>query len=294
MGRKKVLVLGYSGQLASEFRNISRSNNEYQFASKESLGFADPSVIVSRLEESKADFVVNCLAYTAVDRAETEREECFRLNEEIPAVLAKASNRVGFHLLHFSTDYVFDGTLLRAYREEDVANPLNAYGESKLRGEQAVLDISYSATVLRTSWIYSQFGSNFLKTMLQLAENNTSLKIVDDQVGSPTWTRDLVSVVDEYFLEQTGRSDLFHFSGEGQTSWAGFATEIFGLMRKSVSVERITSSEYVTAAERPRYSVLSNEKLLKKFPDLSVPRWQSSLTNCLDSINFGKDVSSKL
>lgn len=276
----KVLVLGKSGQLASELRVLKKDAPGYTFVGKEEIDAFSPNACLQVIEKVRPEFVINCMAYTAVDRAESEREACNKLNRDFVADLAKTSVQAGFHLVHFSTDYVFNGNASKPYLESDPVDPVNFYGLSKLEGERAIFENSKSATIVRTSWVYSRFGHNFVKTMLRLANEKKTMRVVADQQGCPTWAADLARVTVSSLLEKTNNVDLFHFSGEGISNWHAFAQKILALQAIDHPVEPIATTDFPTPAKRPHYSVLSKEKIKNEFR-VNVPHWEESLERCL-------------
>lgn len=275
MGR--VLVLGRNGQLASELYFLRGSDPAFSFVGREAI----EKPITALLEQVKPSVVVNCLAYTAVDNAELNHAECLKVNRDLPGELAQASLGMGFHLIHFSTDYVFNGSTDTPYLEADATSPVNFYGLSKVQGEEFIRYFSPSAYIVRTSWIYSQFGHNFLKTMLRLGRERECLRVVSDQIGCPTWARDLAAFTVEHLMERVEGVETLNYSGGGQTSWDAFARKIFELSGILCDVIPIPTTEYPTPARRPKYSVLSKAKVERKF-GISVPVWDDSLKSCLE------------
>ena len=261
----RVLVMGKNGQVASELRQRAGDSSDFRFLSREDIENAQIEALVETLRPT---FIVNCAAYTAVDKAETDADEAYRLNHEFVSRLASLSRRFDSHLIHFSTDYVFDGTSRKPYEEGDPVNPLGVYGKSKLAGERSVFEIAESATILRTSWVYSQFGHNFVKTVIRLANGDKPLRVVDDQFGTPTSAGELADFVIDVLLERSNESgvELYHFSGAGETTWNGFAREIAALWgTRQKEIIPILTSEFPTPAKRPAYGVLSKNKLKQRF-----------------------------
>ena len=246
------------------------------------LDVADPGQVVSRVREVKPDLIVNAAAYTAVDRAEGEREQAFLANAAGPGFLAAEAKAAGALLVHYSTDYVFDGTKEGPYVEDDAPNPVNVYGQSKLAGERAIQASGCRHLILRTSWVYGLRGRNFLLTVLRLAGERSDLRFVDDQVGAPTWCRDIAEASARLAgaaLER-GEGGLYHLTAAGQTSWCGFARAILGASGIDRTVQAIRASEYAAAARRPANSVLANDKVAARF-GFRLPEWQRSLEQCL-------------
>lgn len=273
-----LLVTGANGQLGQELRLLL--GNRAVYAGRAELDIADESAVKAFFEAQSFDFVINCAAYTAVDRAEDEAEAADRANRLGPALLA----RYGRRIVHVSTDYVFDGTSCRPYRENDATNPVSVYGKTKLAGEEAVLNEAETAVIIRTAWVYSSFGKNFVKTMRRLGSERDSLGVVFDQVGTPTYAADLASAITA-MLPQTapGMKDVFHYSNEGVTSWYDFAVAIMEESGLSCAVRPIESADYPTRAARPAFSVLNKAKIKKDF-GLSIPHWRDGLKRCLTAM----------
>ncbi|MGB5177899.1 MAG: dTDP-4-dehydrorhamnose reductase [Gammaproteobacteria bacterium] len=281
----KILVTGVSGQLGSEvverFRQLGHA---VVAADRRMLDLLQPGQAAAVIGAQQPDWVINCAAYTQVDKAESEPEQAFIINRDTPAQLARAVAAYGGRLLQLSTDFVFDGTQTRPYVEDDATNPLGVYGRSKLEGEQAVQRELPEAVILRTAWVYGVHGHNFVKTMLRLAIAGKPLRVVSDQRGSPTWTSDIVAAIVALVDQQA--SGVFHFTAAGETSWHGFASAILeeaasaGFTIKTNNVEPIATSEYPTPATRPAYSVLNTDKISACLP-FTIPAWRDSLTNML-------------
>jgi len=280
----RVLVTGAQGQLGSELEKLSRESGigEFLFTDRESLDIGDRVAVESLCREKDIDAIVNCAAYTAVDRAEEEREAAERVNRQGVANLAHCAKEMGARFVHISTDYVFDGRNCRPYLESDPVSPQSVYGESKLAGEREVMEISPADTVvIRTSWVYSSFGSNFVKTMLRLGRERESLGVVFDQVGTPTYARDLAAVILEILPRvKNDAPELYHYSNEGVCSWYDFAVAIFEEAEIDVSVNPIESFHFPTPAKRPHYSVLDKGKIKRDF-GLKIPYWRDSLREAL-------------
>ena len=288
-----ILLTGCNGQVGAELAaSLSRLGNVIA-CDRRALDLADADAIVAKMREIRPDIVVNAAAYTAVDRAQTEPELAHAVNATAPAILADEAARLGALLVHYSTDYVFDGTKTGPYTEEDVPNPLNAYGRSKLAGERAIQSSGAMHLIFRTSWVYGARGSNFLLTICRLAAERDELKIVDDQFGAPTWSRDIARATADVLTEWLGNADgatgLFHLSAAGRTSWCGFARVILDIMLPEKSHPRlvpIPSTDYPAPAQRPLNSVLSNSKLHAAF-GIKMPEWDESLRACVDVIAAG-------
>jgi dTDP-4-dehydrorhamnose reductase len=285
----RVLVLGSAGQLGHELQQSFADAGEVVTPSRDTLNLADEEQMRGFIRSVAPDVVLNAAAYTAVDRAESEPEPAMAVNARAPGVLAEEAKRVGALLVHFSTDYVFDGSKAGAWDEKDSPNPLNVYGASKLAGEQAILGVGGRFLIFRTSWVYGTRGNNFLLTMLRLGRERDRLNIVDDQVGAPTTAIELAhathSIVDGILSDRFGAIEkwagIYHMTCGGSVSWCGFAKAIYergeSLLRgRSPIVHPIGTSEYPTAAKRPRNSVLSNEKLRGCF-GIELSSWESAL-----------------
>jgi len=260
---------------------------------------ADPRVTRDLVRESAPDVVVNAAAYTAVDKAEGEGELARRINAEAPGLLGDLLQGRGVPMVHYSTDFVFSGSAERPYREDDEPGPLSLYGETKLRGEQSLMATGANAIILRTSWVYGVRGSNFLLTMLRLFDERKELRVVDDQIGAPTWSR-LLAEVTAQILYRILRGDLdperikgiYHATNGGQTSWFDFARVILAISGRRCRLLPIPTHEYPAPARRPAYSVLDNTKLRETF-GLALPDWEVSLRQCLEDLGFcGNQVES--
>ena len=291
----KVLVTGVTGQLGSEvaarFRQLG---HEVIAADRHVLDFLQPAQAAAVIRARQPDWVINCAAYTQVDRAESEPEQAFTVNRDTPAQLAQAVAAYDGRLLQLSTDFVFDGTQTRPYVEDDATNPLGVYGRSKLEGEQAVQRELPDAVIVRTAWVYGVHGHNFVKTMLRLATAGTPLRVVSDQRGTPTWTRDIVAAIVALVDQQA--SGVFHFTAAGETSWHGFASAILeeaanaGFTIKTEKIEPIATTDYPTPATRPAYSVLNTDKISACLP-FTIPAWRDSLKNMLQEYATCADCS---
>ena len=251
-----------------------------------SLDLADPDQIADRVRDVKPELIVNAAAHTAVDRAESEPELAMRVNAEAPGILAQEALRPSAALIHYSTDYVFDGTKSTPYVEDDSPNPINAYGRSKLQGERAIQASGCRHLILRTSWVYGNRGSNFLLTILRLARELPELRIVDDQIGAPTWCRDVATATAQ--LTSRVRAGIaggvYHLTAGGATSWCGFAREILRASGVETPVRAIATKDHPTPAKRPANSLLSGAKIAARW-NLALPQWQDSLMVCLRETN---------
>ena len=282
----KILLTGKDGQVGWELARALAPLGEVVAFGRSELDIAVPDQIVSAVRSVRPDVTVNAAAYTAVDRAESDPDAALSLNASAVAILAEEAKRAQALLIHYSTDYVFDGTKETPYVEEDPPRPINAYGRSKLAGERAICSIDGPHLILRTSWVYAPRGRNFFLTVLRLLKEKDELRVVSDQIGAPTSARELAKATAELLRRHGARTlgdarGIYHATAAGSTSWYGFATEITRLERPD-SLDRIipiASHEYSTPARRPRNSRLSNEKLLRRF-GIALPEWKACLEAC--------------
>jgi dTDP-4-dehydrorhamnose reductase len=285
---ERILVTGASGQLGHEVTaRLVQQGCEVITPARQQMDFMNPRQVADVASAAQADWVVNCAAYTQVDRAESEPDQAQLVNCDSAGRLAEAVAGYGGRLLHVSTDFVFDGTASRPYREDDAPNPLSIYGRSKRDGELAVAAALPEAVILRTAWVYGVHGNNFVKTMLRLAAEREQLRVVSDQVGTPTWAHDIARAISE--LIRHDASGMFHYTAAGETSWHGFATAILqearqqGFEIRAEAVEAIPTSEYPTPATRPAWSVLDTRKIRDSL-SLSIPDWRDSLVKMLKEL----------
>jgi len=254
----KILLIGCTGQVGRALRSGLDAIGDVTAADRAMMDLADPPQLSAVVRAIRPDLIVNAAAYTAVDRAEAESDLARRVNAEAVAVLADEARRLDALLVHYSTDYVFDGLAARPYREDDPARPLGQYGATKLAGEQAIAASGARHLILRTSWVYSAGGSNFMLTMLRLARQRPQLRVVDDQIGAPTWAADVAAATIAAMRPPAPVEGLFHVSASGQVTWCGFARAILKAAGLSTPIVPITTAEYPTAARRPAYSVLDS------------------------------------
>ncbi len=288
----KILVTGSGGQLGSELIQMLRSNgvDATGVGSKE-LDYCNPTQVKEWVYAFKADWVINCAAYTNVDLAEQEREKAFTVNRDAVRALAEGVQRCSGKLLHISTDYIFDGRQSHPYSEEDKPNPLGVYGGSKLAGEESVLSVLPESTIVRTGWVYGAYGNNFVKTILNLAAERDEIRVIDDQIGSPTWTKDIARVI--CYLINSDATGIYNFTNEGVASWYDLAYEVvtvagrLGFPVKASHVKPIPACEYTTLAQRPPYSVLSKRKI-RGVIDYDIPHWRESLGNMMTQLRDSK------
>jgi dTDP-4-dehydrorhamnose reductase len=281
-----ILVTGGNGQLGCSLRLASaESHHRFVFTDVEELDITSAAAIDEFFEREKVDVVVNCAAYTAVDLAEEEESAADNINHKAVALLAEACKRYDATLIHISTDYVFSGKAEAPYTEECTPAPINAYGRTKLSGERAVAESGCKSIVLRTSWLYSEFARNFCKTMQSLTATRPEIKVVADQIGTPTYAGDLAAAI-TYIIDsnQLDKCGTYHYSNEGVCSWYDFACEIARLSgNNGCEVKPCTTADYPAKAQRPRYSVLDKSKFVATF-HLSIPEWLDSLKLCIAKI----------
>jgi dTDP-4-dehydrorhamnose reductase len=270
----RILLTGATGQVGWELRKSLAPLGEVKFFDRYGLDLADASQLVATVRALRPETIVNAAAYTAVDRAEIERDVAFAINSVAPAVLAEEAKRIGAFLVHYSTDYVFDGEKTVPYVEDDAPHPINVYGESKLAGEQSVLKSGCRHLVLRTSWVYGPRGKNFYLTMLRLAKERPELKVVDDQVGAPTSSLAIARATAQ--LLPCGAAGLYHMTAGGQTSWCGFARAILTRAGIATPVVPIRTEEYPTPARRPRNSRLDCSRLRAEH-GVALAGWEAGL-----------------
>ena len=283
----KIIVTGGKGQLGLTLQKIAPEypDHRFLFTDRDEADITDRESMERLLDTSEAEAVINCAAYTAVDRAENDRTEAEQINAQGPAILSRLARERDIPLLQISTDYVFSGDLRRPLCEDDLPAPRSVYGQTKLAGEEAVRASGCRGVILRTAWLYSEFGHNFVRTMLRLGREGIHPKVVSDQFGSPTYATDLAHAMIELLDRPLDSLEFYHYSNEGSISWYDFACEIFSQTGVPVRVEAITSSEYPAVAPRPAYSVLSKEKI--KRLGIPVPDWQEALRRCLTAISPG-------
>jgi len=285
----RILLLGAQGQLGQALQARLAGTGELTALGRQQLDVADLPRLREELHRLEPQLIVNAAAYTAVDRAESDTANAWRINAEAPGVLAEAARASGALLIHYSTDYVFNGLQAAPYREEDTCAPLNEYGRSKLAGEQAIAAAGGAHLILRTSWVYSRVGGNFLLTMLRLLQERDELRVVADQIGAPTWTHSLArataTMVEAWKTGRAGPWGLYHMTARGETSWFGFASAIADYLKAQrlpcARLLPIRSEEYPTAAQRPANSLLDGSKLRNHW-GLELEHWQSALRACLD------------
>ncbi len=269
------LVTGCNGQLGTALQSLLKDKAVY--IDREELDLTNKEAVEEYFKKNSFDMVINCAAYTAVDKAETDEQSAYNVNALAPLYLAKYAKRI----IHISTDYVFNGKNHKPYNEEDPTDPLSVYGRTKREGELNVLNNADTAIIIRTAWLYSPHGGNFVKTMRKLGAEKDRLNVVFDQIGTPTNAYDLAkAIVDILPQIKPNEKEIFHFTNEGVCSWYDFAKEIMDQSKLSCVVYPIESKDYPTAAARPFYSVLNKTKIKKRF-NISIPHWKEGLTKCL-------------
>jgi dTDP-4-dehydrorhamnose reductase len=284
-----ILVTGANGQLANEIKIIAPHYPEYNFffTTKEELPIENSEAVKSFFEKNKIDYCINCAAYTAVDKAESEKEKAFLINADAVGNLANICKVYQTKLIHISTDYVYDVSSNIPLKEDSKTGSVNIYGESKLKGEELALEKNPSTLIIRTSWVYSSFGNNFVKTMLRLFKEKTEINVVADQYGSPTYASDLaitIMKIVERIQQRKQLSGIFNYCNEGIITWYQFAEEIKSLTNSNCIINPIPTSSYKTAAKRPQYSVLDSSKI-KQTLQISIPGWKESLKKCIGILN---------
>ena len=283
---KHILVFGAGGQLGKEFQYLfeeEKFGGVYSFLIKEQVDITDQLAVEQTIRFHQPDVVINCAAYTAVDKAEKEVEQATAINKIAPGHMANTAHEINAIFIHFSTDYVYQGNQNIPLLETDPTGPVNVYGLTKLEGEHVIMKQNPRHLIFRTSWVYSMFGHNFVRTMLRVGSERKHLNVVNDQVGSPTWARDLARAVLTIIDEHDDLSQLFgiyNYSNQGACSWHQFAKAIFDIAEMNVTVKPISTMEYPTPAARPPYSLLDKSKFQQNF-GITIPHWELSLKRCL-------------
>lgn len=289
---KSILVTGAKGQLGSELKEIINLNPisdcSFVFTDIDTLDITDKIAIENFVNENNIELIVNCAAYTAVDKAETETDNATVINSIAPAYLAETAIKHKARLIHISTDYVFDGTGNIPYKEDDETNPRSAYGLTKQGGELAIMNILSESIIIRTSWLYSTYGNNFVKTILKYGKERGTLDVVTDQIGTPTYAFDLakviIKIIESFYSGITDfKPGIYHYTNEGVCSWYDFAKEILAMSGIACIVNPIETKDYPLPAKRPSYSILNKSKIKSTF-NISIPYWKDSLRECLDRL----------
>jgi len=290
----KILLFGKNGQVGWELNRSLQPLGEIVALGRDDADFSNLEGLRCIISNIKPDVVVNAVAYTAVDKAESEEDLATIINGIAPGVLAEEASKINALLVHYSTDYIFDGTNNHPYLESDAPNPINAYGRSKLAGERAIQSSGCDFIILRTSWVYASRGSNFLQTIIRLAKEKNELKIIDDQVGTPTWARYIADstscmiskILNDRVSDNIEINEIFHLSNKGQCSWYQFADEIVNRLKEfdqsiRTEVRPISSDQYASVADRPKYTVLCSDKIEREMLLQNIG-WQSAVELCLD------------
>lgn len=285
---KTIIVTGANGQLGNSIRRLSAGYPQFAFVFTDidTLDLCDASAVDAFVREKQADYILNCAAYTAVDKAEDDEALCRRVNCDAVRNMGKAARSVGAKLIHVSTDYVFDGTHHQPYVETDATCPVSVYGRTKLAGEQAISEVCPEAVIIRTAWLYSEYGNNFVKTMLRLGREREQLSVVFDQVGTPTYAGDLAEAILSILSQaEAGHfvPGIYHFSNEGVCSWYDFSVKIMELGGVSCRVLPIESKDYPAKAPRPHFSVLNKAKIKATY-SMGIPHWEASLRICIKQL----------
>lgn len=284
----KILITGAHGQLGLETSLAFKASGfDVTSVGRNEIDFLQPIKVTKSIVSFAPDWIINCAAYTQVDNAEDQPEQAFLINRDSARAVAEAAKQCHSRLLHVSTDFIFCGSHAKPYTEIEPAHPLGIYGQSKLEGEQAIREVLPDALIVRTAWVYSTYRQNFVKTVLRLAAERSELKVVDDQLGTPTWTRDITQAM--HRLITINASGTFHFTNEGVASWYDFAHEIITIAKqlnypvKLQKIYPISTKEYVTVATRPAYSVLNKEKI-RAVLNYDIPHWRTSLFKMLQEM----------
>ena len=294
-----ILVTGASGQLGKSIKSLVERDNvshSFTFVTREQLDLSSLSNIQNYFKAHKFDLIINCAAYTAVDRAEHYKEEANMINHVAVKQIAEIAKSNNIKLIHISTDFVYDGLNNNLYSERDITSPLNIYGKTKLDGENAILSIMKSnAIIIRTSWLYSEYENNFLATILKLSQKNSNLNIVSDQIGTPTFAGDLGQAIldiikSDKFNVFKKKSEIYHYSNEGKCSWYDFAKEIVSISGAKCNISPINTEGYSAAAKRPKFTVMSKEKISKEF-DLKIISWKEYLKYCMNNLSTAPTLS---
>ena len=288
---KNILVTGAYGQLGNEVRILSANYPEYNFmfTDVDSLDICDKDELIDFVTGNDIRYIINCAAYTAVDKAEDDAELCEKINATAVKNLGLAAAEAGAGIIHVSTDYVFDGTSCRPYTEDMPTKPCSVYGKTKLKGEKNLLKVCPNAIIIRTAWLYSPFGNNFVKTMIKLGSERESLNVIFDQVGTPTYAEDLADAIlkamDQTIDTDHDKGGVYHFSNEGVCSWYDFTIKIHEIAGiTTCKVNPIETKDYTTKATRPHYSVLNKTKIKQAF-NITIPHWEASLKNCIKELS---------
>ena len=285
---KTILVTGANGQLGNSIRVLAGQYPQYNFlfTDVDTLDITDPAAVKAAVKDNQVNYIINCAAYTAVDKAEDNEELCRRLNSFAVCVLGEAAREAGAKMIHVSTDYVFSGTGYCPYKETDGTRPVSVYGRTKLAGEEGLMEVCPDAVIIRTAWLYSEFGSNFVKTVLRLGKERDELGFVFDQVGTPTYAGDLAAaILSVVTADEKGAfvPGIYHYSNEGVCSWYDFTVKILQIAGIDCRIRPIETKDYPTKAVRPPYSVLSKNKIKETYK-IVIPHWETSLRICMKKL----------
>ena len=281
----KILITGANGQLGNELRELLEEKIPGQtiYTDREELDLTDAKAVETFVVNNDITHIVNCAAYTAVDKAEDQKRECALINTDAVKNLALAADASGAKIIHISTDYVFDGTNHRPYRESDKVNPSSQYGTTTRKGETALLALAPESIIIRTAWLYSSHGNNFVKMMLRLADSQKEVRVVSDQIGTPTYARDLACAILKVLQSHQWVAGIYHFTDEGAASWYDFAHAIFRIAGKKVKLVPIPTEDFPTPASRPAYSILDRSRIKATY-GVEIPHWEESLEDCMKRI----------
>jgi dTDP-4-dehydrorhamnose reductase len=281
----KILVTGSNGQLGSELKELASlyPQFEFVFSDREELSINDRIAVQREFEKQAPAYLINCAAYTAVDKAETDKEAANDINGAAVGILATSCKQFGTKLIHISTDYVFNGNASQPLKETDKVDPVNAYGATKLLGEQLAIENNPESIIIRTSWVYSFHGKNFVKTMMRLMNEKESIGVVNDQIGSPTYAADLADAIMKIIISEKWEAGIYNYSNEGVISWFDFANEIKRLINSSCVVNPLATEQFPTPAKRPKYSVLDKTKIQETF-SIQLKDWKASLKACIKKL----------
>ena len=285
MSTKRILVTGANGQLGKSLQSVSSEYPTFKFlfTARDTLSIDDEAAVAASFGDFKPDYVINAAAYTAVDKAESDNEGANAVNATAVGILARASKELGAKFIHVSTDYVFDGRSEAPYKEDHLTDPVNNYGASKLAGEKLAVEKNPESIIIRTAWVYSEFGNNFVKTMMRLMKDRKEIGVVYDQVGTPTYARDLAVAILDIVKSETWVAGIYHYSNRGKISWFDFAQAIKLKIGSDCNVKAITTPEFPTPAKRPAFSLLDTSKIRNTY-SLDIPQWEDSLDICLQRL----------
>jgi len=286
---KSILVTGGNGQLGRCIKDVSQSSKEYSFifTDKEELDITNIENVNAFFENNTIAYCINCAAYTAVDKAESEKTAAEALNVYGVENLAKACAQNNAVLIHISTDFVFDGKQTKPYNEADEPKPINNYGATKLKGEKVIEKLLKRYFIIRTSWLYSEYGNNFFKTMLRLGNMKNEVRVVSDQIGTPTYARDLAILLVSIIKKNKIPFGIYHYSNEGEASWYDFAKTIFDYSNIDIKIQPIKTKDFLASSKRPLYSVMDKSKLKDSFR-FAIPHWKESLKECINRLTLNK------